>query len=103
MNELTLSDLNIHHYFGGGVYMKETFIPAGYKLLQHKHRFEHLSLLASGHALVNAVGYRGPAVVTIPANLPHEVIALTDCIWYCIHATEVTDPADVDKVLIAPV
>ena len=38
----------IQHHFGGGVYAKETFIPAGKWLVQHIHKFDHLSVLAQG-------------------------------------------------------
>jgi hypothetical protein len=26
---------------------------------------------------------------------------LTDCVWYCIHATDEKDPSKVDEVVIA--
>ena len=38
----------INHHFSAGVYAKETLIPAGHVLVQHKHKFSHLSILASG-------------------------------------------------------
>lgn len=98
----SLADLNIRHYFGGGVYVKETFILGGYKLTQHKHKFEHLSVLSYGDVTVNGVRFRGPSVIVMPAGVPHEVVAITDCVWYCIHATEVEDPATVDELLIEP-
>ncbi|MEB0058804.1 hypothetical protein [Variovorax sp. LG9.2] len=43
----------------------------------------------------------GPAGITIKANTHHGVRALTDVVWYCIHATECTDANAVDEVLIA--
>ena len=82
--------------------MKETLIPAGFKLTQHKHKFDHLSLLARGRALVNGDAYYGPVALVIAAGVEHEVVALTDCVWYCIHATAETDPSEVDKLLIQP-
>ena len=42
----------IEHHFGGGVYAKETIIPAGVMLQQHAHTYDHLSILASGKASV---------------------------------------------------
>jgi len=38
----------IEHHFSAGVYAKETRIPAGNVLVQHKHKHDHLSILASG-------------------------------------------------------
>ena len=43
----------------------------------------------------------GPACLTIEAGKYHAVRALTDAVWYCIHATDCTDPAQVDEVVIA--
>lgn len=102
MNEIDLKELNVSHHFGGGVYAKETRIPAGYVMVQHKHRYEHLSLLASGIAEIGAVLREGPFVMVVPAECYHRVRAVTDCVWYCIHATEERDPTKVDQVLVSP-
>jgi len=94
----------IQHHFGGGVYAKETRIPAGYLAVQHKHRHDHLSVLASGAVEVIVDGesteYTAPACLTIAAGKEHSVLALTDVVWYCIHATDCTDIEAVDDVLI---
>ena len=42
---MTLDDLKITHHFGGGVYVKQTFVPANTVLEQHKHTFDHLSFV----------------------------------------------------------
>jgi quercetin dioxygenase-like cupin family protein len=96
--------MHIEHHFGGGVYSKETRIPAGTTLAQHVHKHDHLSILASGHVLVTVDGrsqhFKGPACLTIAAGKSHAVSALSDVVWYCIHATEETDPERVDHTLI---
>jgi mannose-6-phosphate isomerase-like protein (cupin superfamily) len=96
----------INHYFGSGVYAKETLIPAGHVLVQHKHKFSHLSILASGSIELMVDGERkiihAPACLTIEADKHHGVKSLTDVVWYCIHATECTDMDVIDEVLIAP-
>lgn len=95
----------INHFFGGGVYAKETLIPAGFVLTQHRHAFDHLSILASGHVAVEVDGVGrevfGPACIVIGAGKEHRVTALTDAVWYCVHATDCTDPAQVDHELTA--
>lgn len=100
-----LDDLPISHHWGGGVYAKETRISAGLILVQHKHDFDHLSVLASGTVELMVDGVRsevtGPTCLTIEAGKHHGVKALTDVVWYCIHATDCTDPQSVDEVLIA--
>ena len=95
----------INHHFGAGVYAKETLIPAGHVLVQHKHKFDHLSILASGSIELMTDGERkivhAPACLTIEANKHHGVKSITDVVWYCIHATECTDTDEIDEVLIA--
>ena len=95
----------INHHFSAGVYAKETLIPAGHVLVQHKHKFDHLSILASGSIELMVDGERkivhAPACLTIEANKHHGVKSLTDVVWYCIHATDCTDTDEIDEVLIA--
>lgn len=105
MKDVFGSDM-ISHHFGGGVYVKETHIPAGMVLVQHKHSHDHLSYLASGtvEVLVDGVTTRhtGPVGITIAAGKHHGVKALTDALWLCIHATDCEDESEVDAVLIVP-
>lgn len=99
-----MAQVGIVHHFGGGVYAKETHIPADFMLTQHTHQFDHLSILASGSVLVTVGGVSkrvdAPACLTIAAGKAHSVSALTKVVWYCIHATEEADPERVDHVLI---
>lgn len=102
---MNLDNLGISHHFGGGVYVKETRIPANMRLVQHIHEHDHLSVLMSGEVVVSVDGvqthYTAPAVLTISAGKAHEVVSITDAVWLCIHATDETDPEQVDQVLIA--
>ena len=97
----------IKHHFGGGVYAKEAFIPAGKWLIQHTHKFDHLSVLAQGSIELIVNGEKkvihAPACLTIEANTHHGVKSLTDVVWYCIHATDCTDENEVDEVIITNV
>jgi quercetin dioxygenase-like cupin family protein len=94
----------ITHHFSQGLYAKQTVIPAGTAILKHTHSFNHLSILAEGKVAV----LRGdeidivtaPACIEIKAGLTHGVKAITDCVWFCIHATDETDPSKVDDILI---
>jgi quercetin dioxygenase-like cupin family protein len=97
--------VTVVHHFAGGVYCKETHIPAGVKLTQHKHSFDHLSVLAHGRVRLSVDGQSreiaAPAFLTIAAGKAHEVEAITDAVWGCQHATDCTDPEQVDHELIA--
>lgn len=94
----------IEHHFSAGVYAKEVRIPAGQVLVQHKHKFDHLSILASGLIELMVGDKRttidAPACLTIKANEHHGVKAITDVVWYCIHATDCTDVDQIDELLI---
>ena len=94
----------IQHHFSAGVYAKETHIPAGHVLVQHAHKHDHLSILASGSVELLVDGVKSvvnaPACLTIAAGKHHGVKSLTDVVWYCVHATECTDANNVDEILI---
>jgi quercetin dioxygenase-like cupin family protein len=97
-------DSMITHHFSDGLYAKEMRFNAGAAILKHTHEFSHLSILAAGKVAV----LRGteidiveaPACIEIKAGLTHGVKAITDCVWFCIHATDEKDPSKVDDVLI---
>jgi mannose-6-phosphate isomerase-like protein (cupin superfamily) len=97
----------MRHYFGGGVYAKETFIPAGKWLVQHTHKFDHLSVLAQGSIELIVDGtvsvVHAPTCLTIAANKHHGVRSLTNVVWYCIHATDCADEDAIDNVIISEV
>lgn len=82
----------IEHHFGGGTYAKQYTLPAGEWIVQHKHVYDHLSILASGTVLLNVDGatreITGPACLVIEKNKHHAVKAVGDAVWFCIHATD---------------
>jgi quercetin dioxygenase-like cupin family protein len=99
-----LIDLGIQHHFSTGVYAKQMHLPAAHYAETHEHTYDHLSILASGDVVVDIDGistdYTGPAVVHIAAGKKHTITAKTDSVWFCVHATDETDPEAVDRVLI---
>ena len=94
----------IVHHFSDGLYAKQMIIPADTMILKHVHGFSHLSILAAGKVAVmrgdDAEIIEAPACIEIKAGLVHGVKALTDCVWFCIHATDEKDASKVDNVLI---
>ncbi|MDN8066334.1 hypothetical protein [Burkholderia vietnamiensis] len=97
-------DLGIQHHFSSGVYAKQMHLPAAHYAETHEHVYDHMSILASGRVIVTLDGemteYCGPAVVHIAAGKKHRIDALTDSVWFCVHATDETDPDKVDRVLV---
>lgn len=94
----------IIHHFSEGVYAKQMSLPKGYKALTHKHVYSHLAVLAQGKAIVriNEVAelYVAPTCIEIIAGQEHEIEALEDISWFCIHATDEKSPERVDQVAI---
>ena len=94
----------IQHHFSSGVYAKETRIPAGFVLVQHAHKHDHLSILASGSVELVVDGVKSvvhaPSCLTIAAGKHHGIKSLTDVVWYCVHATDCVDENEVDETLI---
>ena len=103
MNEID-DFLHVEHYFSSGVYAKRMQAEKGVTIGTHKHNFDHLSILASGSASVTADGittvYNGGQCIEIKAHVEHVIFALTDIVWFCIHATNETDPDQIDQTLI---
>jgi quercetin dioxygenase-like cupin family protein len=97
-------DLQIQHFFSGREYAKQMTLPAGHYAETHEHTYDHISILASGEVLVRigeaAAKHIGPTAIVIPANKVHRIDAITDSVWFCVHATDETDPEKVDEVLI---
>lgn len=95
----------IVHHFSDGLYAKEIQIPEGMMVMQHKHAFSHLSILAKGKVVVlvddESKIVEAPACLDIAAGKHHAIKALTDCVWFCVHATDEKDESKVDNVLIS--
>ena len=99
-----IQDKTVHH-FSDGLYAKEMHVPEGYIIQKHTHSFNHLSILAQGKVVVlkgdEALVIKAPACLEIEKEVIHGIRALTDCVWFCIHATDEKDIDKVDKVLIS--
>jgi quercetin dioxygenase-like cupin family protein len=95
---------DVVHHFSDGVYAKEQRLAAGFTVETHAHKYDHLSIMSGGPVLVDCDGdvteYIGYACITIKAGVKHRIEAKGDSVWFCIHATDETDPTRVDEVLI---
>jgi quercetin dioxygenase-like cupin family protein len=97
--------IDITHHFWPGVYGKRTVMPAGTHGVQHAHTYAHCSILKRGDVMVQDGSgvwrtHSAPACIVIPAGIRHEVRALTDAEWWCIHPSDETDPEHIDESLI---
>ena len=80
------------------------FIPQGFEVQTHKHKFDHLSILAFGKVVVICdgvrKGYIGDSCIIIKKNVAHSIVALEDSVWYCVHGTIEHNLALIDETLI---
>jgi gentisate 1,2-dioxygenase len=94
----------VSHHFSDGLYAKEMTLAKGYMATSHSHKYSHLSILAKGDVYIRVDGvisyHSAPACIEIKAESIHEIRAISDVVWYCIHATEETDINKIDEVLI---
>jgi len=94
----------ISHHFSDGVYAKQMRLEKGHLAITHKHNYSHLSILATGHVEITLNGvksrFKAPYCIEILAGVEHQIYALKDSTFFCIHKTEETDVNKVDKVLI---
>jgi hypothetical protein len=98
-------DNNTLHHFSDGLYAKQMDIPKGSIACQHKHEYNHLSVLGKGKVRVlfdNDVTevFEAPACINIKKGINHTILALEDSTWFCIHHTFETDMNKIDNVLI---
>lgn len=104
LDALSAHGVDIEHHWSEREYAKEMRVRAGTAIRQHEHPHDHLSILASGTAEVEVDGVRelmtGPRCVRIAAGKAHAVSAVTDIVWYCIHATDDKDPSTVDQTIL---
>lgn len=100
--------LGVQHHFLPGLYAKEMRISAGTTFGKHVHDFTHVSVLAKGHVHVHIVRngkrvnhyiVKAPGHLVIGKGDEHEIEAIEDSIWYCIHVTDETDPSKIDEAL----
>ena len=101
--QLSAAGVEVEHYFADGLYAKMYRMPARTTIGKHVHDYDHLSVLASGQVVVGIDGehtaYLAPCVLPIKAHKVHVIRSVTDAVWYCIHATDETDPEKVDEAL----
>lgn len=94
----------IKHHFSAGTYIREMQLAAGGQVKTHKHNYDHFGVLGAGRVIVELDGdmtvHDGPCVIEIKAGKNHGIQAVTDIVWFCVHATDVADLDKIDEVLI---
>ena len=108
-------DLMQRNFFSDGIAVRSFEIPAGGTIIKHKHNYSHISILAEGKCTVRTDAYSidneiipaseetyiAPTCINIQAGINHEVSAIEDVVWFCIHATDEKSADKVDEVTIS--
>ena len=91
----------IKHIRADGVYIKTYFVPKATKLYSKFFPKDHVTILAYGSILMDdgetQTRYVAPAHHVFPANRRIGIITLEDSVWYCVHPTQETDLAVLEK------
>jgi quercetin dioxygenase-like cupin family protein len=95
-------DLCVEDACYGGIHAKKMLLPEGYFAVSHKHKYDHLSILAKGKCmLITDKGkeiFEAPKMIEIKAGVHHEIVALEDVLWFCLHATDdIADSVLIEK------
>lgn len=97
---------NTRHHFAQGVYGRELRIPAGVAVVGKTHRHSTLNVLASGELAVTTPDgpkvLKAPAIFVSPAGAKKIGVAVTDCVFLNVHASQQTDLALLEAELIEP-
>ena len=94
----TLADMaKIKHIHSDGVYIKAYRVPAGLKIYSKRFPDDHVTILGQGSVVVENgdenIKFVAPAHFMFEAMTRYTVHTLEDSVWYCVHATNETDPA----------
>lgn len=79
-------------YFGKILATKFDLFEKGMEINQHKHEYDHISILVSGEVSVSVDNgpqniYKAPSVICIKKGSAHHIISQKDnTVWYCIFA-----------------
>lgn len=91
-------------YFGNIWVRQNLLAKAGTETVGHKHKFDHVSLLAQGKVRVHVEGHEpkeftAPTFIVIRKEYNHKFTALADnTIWYCVFAIRDLNGEPIDEL-----
>lgn len=88
----------LKHHFAPGIYVREIWMPKGAIILGHRHKTDHLNIIAQGSVLVRMEGrvehIVAPYTVRSGAGVRKALYILEDTIWMTVHDNP-TDETDI--------
>ena len=92
----------VNHIQSDNVYIKSTYVPKNVKFYSKRTPDNHVAILGFGEILMDdgekQTRFRAPANYVIPAKTRVAFYTITDCVFYCVHATEETDLDKLDQL-----
>jgi hypothetical protein len=108
LSRLPQIEEQVTHHFGGGVYTRELFIPAGSLIIGKRHRHETVNMVLKGHISVFVAPglpvhhLYAPAIFTSPPFSKKMGYAHEDTVFVNIHPTTETDLEKIEAEFIIP-
>ena len=100
-----LNTCRIVHHFAPGVYAREMWLPKDCLITGKIHLTEHLNILSQGRVSVSNAGasidMTAPYTFVSPVGTKRAIYAHEDSTWTTIHATDLTDPDEIEAEIIA--
>lgn len=94
----------VGHRFAPGVYLRSIFMPAGSRVIGHKHKTTHFNIVLAGRCQVidedKVVELVAPFVFVSEAGTKKILNIIEDTIWATIHPTEETDISILEDALV---
>ena len=95
----------IQHYHAPGLYGREMWMPEDCLITGKIHKTEHICILSKGRVTVSDGGtvstYEAPATIISRVGAKRAIYAHEESVWTNFHATELDDPEEIEKELIA--
>lgn len=105
MREMPQIEIPVRHFFSLGLYAREISIPAGALITGEIHKYAQLNILSKGEMLLisddQVQRVASPLTICSPAGTKRAALAISDCVWTTIHATEETDVEKIKAHFIA--
>lgn len=95
----------ITHYHAPGLYGREMWMPKDCLITGKIHKTEHICILSKGIVTVSdggkSVTYEAPATIVSKVGAKRAIYAHEESVWTNFHATELSDPEEIEEEIIA--
>lgn len=103
--QLPQIDVPVEHIFAEGLYARPMYLKPGESVVGATHGKEHLCMVVGNCIVVDGSSRKELFGVNIFVSKPgakRAIIALGDVVWTTVHATTLTDVAEIEKAVLLP-